>query len=176
MILYFVRHGQTDFNKIHRIQGVQFDEPLNDEGVHAMEALLTELPKDFGVIFSSPLKRVAASAEIISRHTGKPVVMSNNLSEKDFGSLAGKLWDEIPNGEELHKKDGLIEYDYRPYGGESVADVEKRFRSFLDEARSIDKTALVVTSIGIIRLAYKVLLGKTGVTDVKNASVHTFEI
>jgi len=176
MILHFVRHGQTDFNISHRLQGIAIDEPLNETGTKEMIDLLPHLPKDFEVIYSSPLKRVLMSAEIISKDSSKPIVTKTEISERDFGSLAGKTWDEIPNGRELQAIDKQHKYDYRPYGGEAVEDVEKRLNNFFEDAKlSGYKSALVVSSIGIIRLVYKILKGEH-VTEVKNASVHTFEI
>jgi broad specificity phosphatase PhoE len=176
MILYFVRHGQTDFNISHRLQGVAIDEPLNEIGIKEMNDILSQLPKDFEVIYSSPLKRVFMSAEIISESSGKLIITNKEISERDFGSLAGKTWDEIPNGRELQAIDKQHKYDYRPYGGESVEDVEKRLNKFLEDVKTSGyNSALIVSSIGIIRLVYKILKGEH-VTEVKNASVHTFEI
>lgn len=176
MILHFVRHGQTDFNISHRLQGVAIDEPLNETGIHEMKDLLPSLPKNFEVIFSSPLKRVLMSADIIAEAAGRPVVIKTEISERDFGSLAGKTWDEIPGGKDLRAIDRENKYDYRPYGGESVEDVEKRITKFFEEAKGLGHThALVVSSMGIIRLIYKLLKGEH-VTDIQNASVHTFEV
>jgi broad specificity phosphatase PhoE len=176
MNLYFIRHGETDFNKEHRLQGVQFDEPLNADGIAAMNDLVKVLPTDFEVIYASSLKRVMMSAEIISKAVHKPIIVNDDLIEKSVGSLAGKTWDEIPNSDDLHKKDSLLEYDYRPFGGESVDDVKERFSHFIEAAKRSNKSALVVTSIGVIRIAYRILLGKEGKIEVKNASVHTFQI
>ncbi len=176
MILYFVRHGQTDFNKEHILQGKIFDEPLNENGIKQVTELLSHLPQDFEVIFSSPLKRVLMSAEIIERHSHKPIIIKEEISERDFGSLAGKRWNEIPNGHELREADIHQHYDYRPYGGESIEDVSNRVKRFLDECKHANyKVALVVSSIGILRLVYK-LLKNTDVTEVENATIHTFEI
>jgi broad specificity phosphatase PhoE len=176
MILYFVRHGQTNFNKTHRLQGVAFDEPLNDEGTKEMNELLPSLPDEFEVIFSSPLKRVKTSAQIIANHFHKPILIRSEISERDFGSLAGKTWNDIPGGRDLQAIDQKLQYDYRPYGGESVADVEARIKKFLEEVKGSNyKTVFIVSSIGILRLLYKILLNKE-VVEIKNASVHKFEI
>ncbi len=176
MILYFVRHGETDFNVSHRLQGIAFDEPLDNMGVKEMNELLPLLPKDFDVIYSSPLKRVLMSAEIIKGYSNKPILIRNEITERDFGSLAGKTWDDIPGGHELQEIDRRQEYDYHSYGGESVRDVEKRLRKFFEEMKNTDHTSvLVVSSIGIIRLVYKILTGEN-VIEVKNASVHKFII
>jgi broad specificity phosphatase PhoE len=176
MILYLVRHGQTDFNKDHRLQGLLIDEPLNEKGIEETKAMLESLPKDFEVIFSSPLKRVLASAQIISDFSGKPILIREEIRERDFGSLAGKTWDEIPDGRKIQATDRELEYDYRPYGGESAEDVKKRLSVFLDELKkSSYSKVLAVSSIGIIRMAYYSLKNEK-VVDVKNVSIHTFEL
>ena len=36
MVVYFIRHGETDFNKRCLIQGMS-DIPLNDKGIHQAE-------------------------------------------------------------------------------------------------------------------------------------------
>jgi broad specificity phosphatase PhoE len=176
MILYFVRHGQTDFNTTNRLQGAAFDESLNETGVKEMNALLPMLPKDFEIIYSSPLKRVFASAEIISEYSHKRIIVSENISERDFGSLAGKKWDDIPNGQTLQSIDRKQKYNYHPFGGESVQDVEKRVNRFCDEITSSGyAVAIVVSSIGIIRLVYKLFRGEEEI-EVRNASVHKFTL
>ncbi len=176
MILYFVRHGQTDLNKTHRLQGTAFDEPLNSEGKKEMNDSLSKLPTDFEVIFSSPLKRVQMSAQIIADHFHKPIITKEEISERDFGSLAGKTWDDIPKGMELQEADREQKYDYHQFGGESVEDVAARLNKFIEYAKTSGyKSALAVSSVGILRLAYKILLGQS-VVKIENASVHKFEI
>ena len=176
MILYFILHGQTDFNKAHRLQGPAFDEPLNSEGEKEIRDLLPHLPENFEAIFASPAQRVQMSAQIIAEHFHKPIITRAEISERDFGSLAGKTWDEIPNGRELQAMDRNQQYDYRPFGGESVEEVTRRLKSFIEYAKASGyNSALVVSSIGILRLTYKLLLNQH-VVEVKNASIHRFEI
>jgi len=176
MIIYFVRHGQTDLNVHHILQGNTVDEPLNDEGVKEMEVLLPTLPKDFEIIYSSPHKRVLQSAEIIKEYSGKEINIRKELEERDFGSLDGKTWDAIPEGQELVVKDINQQYDYRPYGGESVGDVTLRLQKFLQIAKNSEhRAALAVSSVGIVRLLYKILLNEK-VVKIKNGSIHRFEI
>ncbi|MEY2641284.1 MAG: hypothetical protein RL150_677 [Candidatus Parcubacteria bacterium] len=176
MIFYFIRHGETDFNKQHRIQGVTVDEPLNEEGVKQMVDSIPDLPKDFDIIFSSSLKRVATSSQIVADALKKKIIFDDSLREQDFGSLAGKMWSEIPNGDTLRIHNKNQTYDYRQYGGESVIDVEKRIHTFIHQAKTLEyEKVLVVTSKGIIRLMYKMFQNKSDV-DVPNGSVHTFEV
>jgi len=141
-----------------------------------MRSLLPQLPKDFCVIFSSSLKRTLASAKIIAAYSRREIIVTEKLTERDFGTLAGRTWDDIPNGRSLQNMDRKQQYDYSPYGGESVRDVEERLMSFFDEAEGLGySSAVVVSSIGVIRLAYKLLLNKT-IIDIDNASIHQFDL
>ena len=57
MVIYVIRHGETDWNTKHWLQGTT-DIPLNQNGIEVAEITseaLKEVP--FDVIFSSPLKR-----------------------------------------------------------------------------------------------------------------------
>jgi len=126
-------------------------------------------------LYSSPLNRAHETAEIISHKIGVPVTTKKELTEKDFGDLSGKTWDEI--GEDIIIKDRAAVYDYTPWGGEHSDTVKARWNSFLDFVRNEHTpadTILAVTSGGIIRIAQLDILGE--VTPVTNASIHEFEI
>lgn len=57
-----------------------------------------------------------------------------------------------------------------------MQDVEKRLKQFLDYAKGSGyAVALAVSSMGVIRLAYQ-LLRNERVTEIKNASVHSFTV
>ena len=49
MVVYFIRHGETDFNKRCLIQGMS-DIPLNDKGIHQAE-LAADWFKQQGIVF-----------------------------------------------------------------------------------------------------------------------------
>ena len=64
-MIYIVRHGETDWNKEHRIQG-HIDIPLNDKGRQdALNAKKKLKNVKFDVVFSSPLQRAYETAKII---------------------------------------------------------------------------------------------------------------
>ena len=87
---YFLRHGQTDWNKRHIAMGQQ-DIPLNELGVQqAHEA--AELIETFGVktIISSPLKRAYETACIIAGNKKESVIVINELKEANWGEKEGE--------------------------------------------------------------------------------------
>lgn len=90
MVIYLVRHGETDWNRQNRLQGIE-DIELNENGIkQSLECAraLAHIPIDR--ILSSPLKRAKVTADIICEHTGAAsVFVEEGLTERDFGKLSG---------------------------------------------------------------------------------------
>ena len=86
--LYIIRHGETEWNKIGRYQGIT-DVPLNDNGIAQAKACANALKYvHFDRILSSDLSRALVTAETIrgnrnieitidSRLLGKIIVLRN---------------------------------------------------------------------------------------------------
>ncbi len=88
---YYIRHGQTDWNVEGRFQGSQ-DIPLNDEGIgqaHRAKTLLENLPITH--IYSSPLIRARATADIANSVLNLDITEISGLQECGFGVLEGTL-------------------------------------------------------------------------------------
>ena len=86
---YFLRHGETDWNKERRYQG-QRDIPLNAKGRAQAEnakALLRDHP--IATICSSPLRRAQETAEILNQQLCCPLVVIDGLKECAYGELEG---------------------------------------------------------------------------------------
>lgn len=94
MDIYIIRHGQTDWNTMKKMQGIE-DIPLNATG--RQQALscakaLSCIP--FEVIYTSPLSRAAETAEIISGFKcHAPVIIEQSLIERDFGEGSGMTYE-----------------------------------------------------------------------------------
>lgn len=183
MKFIFVRHGETENNKLRRRMGQRIDESLNEVGLNQAKELASQLEDNFDVIFSSPLKRAKETAEIIAEKFKKELILSDYLKERDFGSLSGQLYEET--WEEM-KKSGFNDprgadvkqtYDYRPYGGESVEDVKMRLQKFIDGVKKnhSGKIVLAVTHGGIIRLMHH-LHRKEELDHIDNISIHEFDL
>ena len=87
--LYIMRHGRTDWNDQHRLQG-RTDTPLNDAGRRmAAEAAdaCREIPLD--LCFCSPLRRARETAEIVLRGRDIPILPDERLVEMSFGTYEG---------------------------------------------------------------------------------------
>lgn len=176
MKMYFVRHGETDYNTADRISG-QVDIPLTAAGIEQARRLRDELPEDVTVIYSSDLIRCKQTTDILNEGRNLPVVYDPRLRERAAGSLEGKEWAVVdPNGE-MKKMNTSLRYDFRPYGGESVEGVSARIveciRDIRDHARG--GVPLVVTSAGVIRLVHQLVHNEIR-ERVHNSSIHEFDL
>ena len=133
-MLYIIRHGQTDWNVQHRLQG-RTDIPLNDEGRRMAETARTAcLDVHFDVCFCSPLVRARETAEILLRDRDIPIITDDRLMEMSFGSYEGlansfQLPDYPIN--ELFYHPEL--YTSPPGGAESLDELFARTGDFLRE-------------------------------------------
>lgn len=88
-MLYIMRHGKTDWNQRHKIQG-RTDIPLNEEG-RMMAAKAGDEYRDihFDVCYCSPLIRAKETAEIVLRGRNIPIIEDDRLKEMGFGIYEG---------------------------------------------------------------------------------------
>ena len=141
-MIYFVRHGQTEWNKIGKMQGHK-DIELNDEGREQAQVVKEKLQGiKFDKVFSSPLIRAIETAKIISN---QEITIDNRLIERFNGELEGKF-----------KKDIKVFPDFNDpndtrFGIESLDSFRSRINEFLDEItkKYKDKNILVVTHAGV---------------------------
>ena len=88
MKLYFVRHGQTDWN-VKKIAQGQTDIPLNATGIQQAETLRDKIQSyQLDICYASPLQRTVQTAKIVVNDRC-PIIFDNNLKERSFGSLEG---------------------------------------------------------------------------------------
>lgn len=177
MKVYIIRHGLTELNKKKKVNG-QIDEPLAPEGIEQAKTAASLLPESVQYIYTSSLLRARQTAEIINSKLKRPVFSEDALSEIHMGTLAGKSWEEMESGLELKKKHRIVQFDYQPFGGESVKEVKKRVTEFLKKVKQKhkDNEILIITHGGIIRLLY--LLEQNQVVDEteKHVSLLTFDL
>jgi probable phosphoglycerate mutase len=179
MKIIAIRHGETATNAAGLITGWN-DEDLTAKGIGQAQEAAKALKAEFALIVSSPLMRAKHTAEIIAAAHPCEVVLDPNLRERNFGRLNGKTWEEIETdtGKPMRSIDiEQMAYDYRPWGGECVAEVTARVREFLRQAQEIDggRDLVAVTHGGIIKLLYS-MLAHAERRPIGNCSMHEFTL
>lgn len=88
-MLYITRHGKTEWNSRHKLQG-RTDIPLNEEGRSMAEQAAEDFERvHFDVCYCSPLMRAKETAEILLRGRNIPIRTDARLSEMSFGAYEG---------------------------------------------------------------------------------------
>ena len=88
-MIYFVRHGQTEYN-LKKLYMGSLDIPLNSKGVSQAEKFaVTARELNIELIVSSDLIRAKETAQIISNHIKKPIIYNSLLRERSLGKLEG---------------------------------------------------------------------------------------
>lgn len=126
IVIDLIRHGVTQANLERRAQG-RVDSDLHPEG-RAQARRLASWIGTTDEVFSSPLRRAAATAEIAF---GRPPVLVDELMEMSFGEWEGELWEELEASGRLggYPRDGQ---DIRRGGtGETWEEVQDRVTGFI---------------------------------------------
>lgn len=128
-----MRHGKTDWNAKHKLQG-RTDIPLNEEGIQMAEQA-KEKYKDvnFDICYCSPLVRAKQTAEIVLEGRNIPIVYDDRLMEMCFGVYEGVTRPSQIEGSPIRK----LFKDPANYpgveDGETFDDLFVRTGSFLKE-------------------------------------------
>lgn len=147
MKLYLFRHGQTDWNKVHRFQG-RIDIPLNDFGRELARITAQRWPiVPYDRVYCSPLDRAQETARLVleGREELKHMITDPRIIEFGFGENEGKNIDEAghdPNNPMYNLLHHPEQYVPDP-GAESFYDLVERSRRFLyDEILPLEKQGL----------------------------------
>jgi broad specificity phosphatase PhoE len=147
--VYYIRHGQTDWNAELRFQGRQ-DIPLNSNGRAQAEAngrKLKRLVSDLSQLdfVTSPLCRARETMEIVRRALSLDAVgyrIEPRLIEASYGKLEGVTLAEFKaQNEKMHKMRKKMRWSFQPEGGESHEMVYRRIVNWID---ALDQDTLIV--------------------------------
>ena len=181
-IIYLVRHGETDWNKEGRYQGVT-DIPLNEQGLAQARACHEALKEvHFDRIIASDLVRARVTAETICGDRPIEVKVDPRLREFNFGQWETMRVDEIETS-----WPGMIDLMYREPentripGGETFLELQNRAWEALEEAIEAggDGETILVAAHGVtnrmlickmmhlpINFAWNMSQGNTGITRI----------
>jgi 2,3-bisphosphoglycerate-dependent phosphoglycerate mutase len=91
----FIRHGETDWNRIKRIQG-HIDIPLSEHGLLQAEQLAARLSHEkLDAVYSSDLQRAMQTARPFADALGLDLNLTEGLRERFYGAFQGLDSDEI---------------------------------------------------------------------------------
>lgn len=176
-----VRHGETDWNAAHRLQG-HTDIGLNARGLAQAEQMaraLKSIDLQFDVLYTSDLQRAAKTAEAIERLFNTSAISNIALRERHLGALQGMTTDEAPMREPVLWQSHLsrnIHENLRD--GESIQQFSDRIKNALEEIRDrhLGKTILLVSHGGALDMMYRIAsnqaLDSEKAVTVPNASLN----
>ena len=146
--LYFVRHGETEYNRLKIVQGKGVNAPLNETGTEQAAAMYEHykhLPIE--VVFTSTLIRTHQTVERFIDKAGRWVV-SPAIDEMGWGHTEGQK--SSPEMIEKYRK--MIDawqsgnLHAKLDGGESAHELSTRLKKFLNEiVRRPEKSMLICT-------------------------------
>lgn len=146
MKIYLTRHGQTEWNKADRVQGIM-DSPLTQEGIEMAEVLRkTSKNIKFDKVYSSDLKRAEDTAKIIAPEN--EIVSTPYLREIDVGNWSGRYFNTLKEEDgELYTTYFNEPHKYKREDGESLYEVMDRVKKFFEEyiLNSEDENVLIVS-------------------------------
>ena len=179
MLLYVIRHGQTDWNAEGRLQG-QKDIPLNDTGRlqatgngEALKELLGDDVAGFDFV-ASPLSRTRETMERLRTAMGlDPLAYrtDDRLVEVSFGDWEGQTLAEVKRLEpELLKERKRQKWSFIPPGqtAESYEILSWRIGAWM---QSLTGPTVAVAHGGVIRSIFR-LIGGVGEEEASSIAIH----
>lgn len=151
--IILIRHGETAWNKVGRLQGTS-NVLLSPEGIRQAKLLAQHAPfHSVDAIYSSDLSRAITTAEILAEKFNLPVIQERGFRETNFGDWEGKLFTE------LMVVDGFEKFftqpdRVHPPNGETFLECQARVLTSLEEiiADSPGQSVVIVSHGAVIRL------------------------
>lgn len=144
--IHLVRHGQSTWNVLRRIQGQTPHVPLTPLGERqARDAAKRLAACGARAVYSSDLRRAFLTALPVAERLGVEVTLDPDLRERSLGDFEGR------QSADAWAAAGAAWADpcWRPPGGESIHDVCMRVRAFLRRLHSrADGSPVVVVTHG----------------------------
>jgi probable phosphoglycerate mutase len=127
MRLHIVRHGQTDWNAVRRIQG-QLESKLDDTGrPQARERGEDFLGMNLSAVYSSSSVRTRQTTELILGTRDDLVTFRDDLREVRLGIWQGRMWADVENAyPELVEAHRIASPAFEVEGAEKSHEVQAR--------------------------------------------------
>ena len=151
-----VRHGQTEYNLLHKIQGSS-NINLNETGKKQAEGCIIKYD-NIDKFYHTSLNRSKETLEIMLKNYNNNIIIEENdlLIERGYGIFEGLTEKEIEekHNDLYHKWKKNINIDI--LNAEKVENVIDRINKFINLLiKNKDKVVLVVTHSGVLHSLYK---------------------
>ncbi len=124
--LTFIRHAETELNKVDRFAG-RTDCNVTPEGIEAAKKAFREDEKNFDVIYRSPLKRTAQTLDAILPNAS--AIVDERIIEADLGDWEGHPVNTVSDEDlQLYRLGKLT-----PPNGETRTRIDERVCSFIED-------------------------------------------
>lgn len=162
MRLLLIRHGETEWNRLGKLQG-QTNTPLGLIGISQAKKLshfLKERPIE--AVYSSDLFRASDTADPIAQALGKSLEVDTRMRPRHIGIFQGETWLDI----ERKYPDVVEKYtsgdpSYAVPNGETFANFDHRTNTFfqeLTEQYEEDQSVVVVTHGAVLGKMFRQVL------------------
>ena len=148
---FFIRHGQTDYNKKHIVQGSGVDSELNDMGLmQARQFYDYYKDEGFELVISSKLKRSIQTVQPFVEELGVDYEAHADINEISWGVHEGKSG----NLQMKQAYDDMIaqwqngNYDARLEGAESAQELADRCNRFINYIKTLSQEKILICSHG----------------------------
>ncbi len=160
--LFLVRHGETEWNREGRIQGVT-DSPLTERGklqASCMGESLLTLGVPFAEMYSSPITRATDTATLIGDKLGKTFRLDDRLKERNFGIFEGFTRKEVSQKFPHEVKMNREQPGFVIPKGESREHLLNRVKECFNDLVALHsgEDVLLITHGGLIAMALRYVL------------------
>lgn len=171
-VIALVRHGETEWNRLGKIQGSS-NIPLNETGINqAFEfanRILEEFEYTWDHIYSSPLVRARQTAEELAKRLNKEIVDLPGIHERHYGAGEGLTSAEVREryGQDVPEKESVESVRAR-----SVSTVMSLAETHADE------NVVVISHGGTMRVILETLtdgLAPAQGKSIPNTGIHLVE-
>lgn len=154
--ILFVRHGEAESDRDHRLSYIAADQPLTEHGRNQAQELTAALKAQnipfHSQIMSSPSARTQETADILASGLGLSVVGDERLRQINIGELDGRAdeeaWREYT--EIVHRRWAAGEWSRRFPGGEHLRNLAQRLRTALHQAARSDIAGPVKSDVLVV--------------------------
>ncbi|NLY20010.1 MAG: histidine phosphatase family protein [Tissierellia bacterium] len=173
MKIYLTRHGETEWNKMGKLQGWK-NSNLTEKGIedaNNLKDLISDVP--FDLVYTSDLGRAVSTTEILTSDRDNPkIVITERLRELSLGIWEGMTYDDTKLNYPNEYHDYIYNPQlYKPEIGEDYSDLMSRVNSVLDEIINSDAENVLIVTHGVTLMAIINAINNTPIENFWNEDV-----